>query len=104
MSRSYWHTSMECILDGAGITVSVTQLQEIVDGVLSAIEMEGEATGRYCIPNPLQADVDRLKRDVKTAQEETEQKHRDFVKNVCTRHHCDPSQVTIEGSDAIIYR
>lgn len=102
-ASSYWRVSMEAILDEAGVSVTPKQFADIVSGVEGAAEMESEATGHLCIPDPRETEIAALKRRITEEQARADQNREDFVTNVCTRWNVAPHQVMLDGPDATIY-
>ena len=59
--RNYWRESVACALEATGLQFTDEQLAEVTDSIIVSIENEGAISGRDAIPNPLQAEVDRLR-------------------------------------------
>ena len=63
------------------------------------------AHGHDAIPNPRDADIDKLTVRLKQMEEERDQMYFYFKKNVATRHDCDVNDVSIdENGHATIHR
>jgi len=63
MSLAYLTMSIECALDGMNIPNALTteQIADLAASLEISLENEGAATGRDVIPNPMEAEVRRMK-------------------------------------------
>ena len=75
-TEQYWLDSISEILPDNGVELPAETLEAIAIDLAHSAEMEWEATGQEHIPNPLSAQVDRLKRDAETAREDAERRER----------------------------
>ena len=72
MSRTeYWRESLAQALDDIGINYNSEQLDELTDYITGIQEVESQALGYDCIPNPLQTEIDKLK-----------QRHKEDIKDL----------------------
>ena len=58
----HWDECISEALDDAGITATKEQIKNIAGWVQGAHENYGMAYGHDCIPNPLQTEIDTLKK------------------------------------------
>lgn len=101
----YWAECIEVSFEENGITASEEQIQLVAGDVESAHENHGMAHGHDAIPNPRNADVDRLTGRLKELEQERDQMELYFKKNVAERRRCDVNDVSInEDGRAIVYR
>ena len=60
----YWDECIREAFEDAGIDVKEHQIQTVINWVEGAFENYGLATGRDCIPSPIQIENDKLKSDL----------------------------------------
>lgn len=65
----YWEECISEAFDDAKITATDTQRDLVASWVEGAFDNYGMAHGHDCIPNPLRAEIDRVKRDLKQEQD-----------------------------------
>lgn len=65
---SYWIDSIEAALDAAGIVATQKQIEQIAGDVETSHELYGQAHGYECIPNPIQEENTKLKRQLEQEQ------------------------------------
>lgn len=61
---NYWEECIRESFDEAGIVATEKQVQSVAGDVEGAHENYSLATGEECIPNPLQTELDKTKRDL----------------------------------------
>ena len=88
----------------AGITATESQISEVVDCVKGAFENYNLATGLECIPNPINAEVARLRDECRKLQEQIYVERDNFRKNVAMRRGCDVNDVELLGDGHAEYR
>jgi len=66
---NYWKECITEAFEDAGIDATEDQINTVTSWVEGAHENYGMATGRDCIPNPLQSENRRLQEALKTEQE-----------------------------------
>lgn len=59
--ESYYRETIESASEECDLTISSEQAVYLADAVVVARENEGMAFGDYCIPNPLQTELDNTK-------------------------------------------
>jgi rRNA-processing protein FCF1 len=73
MKLDYWTEVLGISLDENGVILTKEQRIAIAKDLMRAAEMESEASGALCIPNPLKAELDEVarnyKEDVRRAEE-----------------------------------
>ena len=100
----YWK---ECIAEAfceAGITATEEQLNLVVGWVEGAHENYGLATGKECIPNPLESEVNELQRKLKKQDDEHEHVISGITKGVAQRRNVSVSDVSIDNDGHVTYR
>jgi hypothetical protein len=96
-SQKYWTDCLEEVLSEFEIKLPKERECEFIDAIIGIADMEWEATGQECIPHPLEVVKRDLEDKVKKVEREREQVQNDFIKNICRRNNCEPSDVTLEG-------
>lgn len=66
---TYWKIAVEESLGEHGIKATPEQIEAVANDMMRAHEMEGEATGRCFIANPLDEEVRKLKAALKKTEE-----------------------------------
>lgn len=67
MSR-YWIDCIEAAFEEANITATKEQILQVAGDVETSHELYGQAHGYDCIPNPIQLENERLKRELDKEQ------------------------------------
>lgn len=62
MASQYWVESIWQALEDLDIRLTGEQTLALAEACETIAELESQYTGRECIPNPLQTEIDRLKR------------------------------------------
>lgn len=65
---SYWLDCIEAAFDAAGIVATPEQMANVASDVEMSHDMYGQAHGYDCIPDPLQLENDRLRKQLKLEQ------------------------------------
>ncbi len=100
----YWAECISTSFDEAGIKATDEQIELVAGDVEVAAENYGMAHGHDAIPNPRDADVDRITKQLKQMEEERDQMELNFKKNVAMRRGCKAQDVSIEEDGrAVIY-
>lgn len=102
----YWLEAVGQALCEAGCWDTTTEEQRniLAREMKFAAEMEGEATGRYCIPNPLETEIRRLK-DVHARQLAEAEKIAEIWKlEGCRVAKVDPHRAYINNGDVYVSR
>ncbi len=94
----YWQEAVACALDEVGVSLTKENLEKVARSMETSHENYGQAF--YSPPASERiADIERgWKAKVEAVEAAAERYRRDFVKNICTRHNVEPSQVTLEGN------
>ena len=95
----------ECIsqsFDEHGIKATDEQIEAVADDVRISHENYGMAHGHDAIPNPLNADIENLKRQIKQLERDRDEAMLNFQKNVAMRRGCSPSDVEIQEDGHVI--
>ena len=100
----YWRECIEIAFEEAGIIATDEQIEDVAGSVEGGHDNYGMAHGYDAIPNPRDADVDRLNQRIKELEAERDKSDMNFRKNVAMRRHCDVSDVHLEeDGHATIY-
>ena len=93
----YWIECVETAADECGANLTPEQAKFIAEAVESGHNNYGMAF--YAPPSSDRIAVIQRECDdkVRAARTETERIRSDFVKNICIRRHCNPSDVVLEG-------
>lgn len=62
VASHYWVESLGQALDDLGIRLTDEQVMALAEACEGIAEVRSQYTGQDCIPNPLQTEIDRLKR------------------------------------------
>ena len=76
----YWNECISEALEDAGITATNEQIDTVASWVEGAHDNYGMAFGHDCIPNPLQTQVDDLRREAVKRQEDHDQRVHDMTR------------------------
>jgi hypothetical protein len=96
---------VECVSEAfadARVVASQEQIKTVACWIEGAHDNYGLATGRECIPNPMQADVDALRRKCKSLEADVDRERMFFKKNVAMRRGCRPEDVMIEDDGTAV--
>lgn len=101
----YWKEALECALDEAGQfgVIPSDKVDEIAASLTVAAEMESEATGRINIPNPLQSEIENIKRSHVRELADAERREDILKANIARRFNVDPRHIGISRSGDITY-
>lgn len=69
VQRDYWAECVEAALADMGVPVSLDQIQYVAEAIMGAYENYGTAFGHDAIPNPLSAELEKTRRDLKRESE-----------------------------------
>lgn len=71
MSNNYWKEALDCALDEAGVFDKLNEEEKlkIAKDLQFAAEMESESCGYLNIPNPLNTEIDNLKKKMKDQED-----------------------------------
>jgi len=69
MSSGYWEDCVSEAFEDANIAATQGQIDTVVSWVAGCHENYGMAHGHDCIPNPLQAENEKLSRELKAERE-----------------------------------
>lgn len=100
----YWK---ECIAEAfceAGIEATEEQLDLVTEWVEGAHENYGMATGQECIPNPMESEVNELKRKLQKQDAEHEKMIDGIAKGVAKRRNVSANDVSIDTDGLVTYK
>ncbi len=101
----YWTECIEASFEEAGIKATKEQIELVAGDVEVSSENYGMAHGHDAIPNPRDADVDRVTKRLEQMKQELDQAVFCYKKNVASRHRCNVEDVSIdEHGIATIHR
>lgn len=94
----YWKECISNAAEESGLEITDEQLINIA----RAVDCGHECYGMAFYTPPVSDRISEIEREcdrkVRVARAEAERIRSDFVKNVCMRNNCDPSDVTLEGN------
>ena len=93
----YWFECISEAFNEHGIVATKEQIQSVADDVKVANENHGTACGYDAIPNPRDAEIDKLKQQLKKMEANRDQAELDFKKNVAMRRGCQVQDVSLDG-------
>lgn len=99
----YWEECIREAFDDAGIEATKEQIDTVVSWVDGAHENYGMAFGHDAIPNPMESEVDSLKKQLKKLEENHEIQLFGIRKGVERRRNVDPHDVHIEDDGHVTY-
>lgn len=99
----YWEECIRESFEDAGIKATEEQIYTVVSWVDGAHENYGMAFGHDCIPNPLNSEVESLKRRIRELEEKHEQQLFGIKKGVALRRNVTPQDVHIEDDGHVTY-
>lgn len=87
MARDYWHESLSLALEDTPLFDAFWALDEaarndIAEALAISAENEGMASGRECIPNPLESQMREQARRAAEAREATARDHSQVVRDL----------------------
>lgn len=103
---SYWIEALECALDecGAWGVLNSEQMQQVARSLVMSAEMQGQAFGHECIPNPLQAEIDSLKKRHASELALSESREERFRGELARRIGVEPRRVVIHNERIEVLR
>lgn len=100
---NYWEECIAVAFDEAGIIATKEQISGVVGCVEGAHENYGMAHGHDCIPNPLHADIERLKRQITEKEKNHDRQISGIIKGVAQRRNVDMTAVNIDADGNVTY-
>ncbi len=102
---NYWRESLVCALDEAGAFGVLTDAQiDIVSrSLMTSAENASTASGADCIPNPLHAEIDQLKRDHARLEKELREDKETARREIARVNNVRDDQVIIAGGRVEIW-
>jgi hypothetical protein len=104
VTMDYWTECISEALEDAGIVATEEQIETIVSWVEGAHENYGMAHGYDAIPNPMIAEIDKLKADMEQQQQAADAKVLVYKKNVARRYKTSVDNVYLDGESVIVER
>jgi len=101
---NYWEVCIEEAFCEAGIAATKEQINLVTEWVEGAHENYGMATGADCIPNPMESEVNELKRKLRNQNDEHEHVIDGITKGVAQRRNVSVSDVSIDNDGHVTYR
>lgn len=99
----YWEECISIAADECGLTLTKEQLACLAESVEGGHENYGMAFGYDSIPNPLNAEVESLKKRIRELEEEHESCLYGIKKGVALRRNVSVSDVHIERDGHVTY-
>lgn len=99
----YWEECISIAADECGLTLTKDQLECLASYVVGGHENYGMAFGHDCIPNPLNTEVESLKRRIKELEEEHERCLHGIKNGVAKRRNVSASYVHIDRDGHVTY-
>ena len=103
-AKDYWVECIGVASDDCGAALTKNQVESIAAAAQGAHECYGMAFGSPPGTDRIAAIERECGAKVRAAQEEAERIRDDFVRNVCMRRHCHPSDVMLEGDGHVSIR
>lgn len=99
----YWHECIAESFDDAGITATEEQIKTVASWVEGAHENYGMAFGHDCIPNPMETEVNELKKKIEKLEQSHETQLSGIRSGIARRRGVDISDVYIEPNGDVTY-
>ena len=99
----YWKECISEAFDEAGITATEEQIAMVAGDVQVSHENYGMAFGHDCIPNPLEAEVKKLKDELKNKEDNHERCLDGIREGVAMRRNVHRADVHIEVDGNVTY-
>ena len=99
----YWNECVSEAFEDAGITATDEQINTVAGWIEGAHDNYGMAFGHDAIPNPKDAEVERLKLTIKELKQQHEQQLNGVRKGVARRRNVDIGNVYINDSGNVTY-
>lgn len=102
----YWLESLELALDSVGAYDALTpeQRKQVAESLVVSAENEGMASGRDCIPNPLNSEIDRLKAAHRAEIESFQARERIFCRDIARSQSVEAHRISIVNGHVVIHR
>jgi len=100
----YWKECIEEAFCETGITATEDQIKTVIEWVEGAHDNYGMATGEDCIPNPMEAEINELKRKLVKQDGEHERIINGITKGVAHRRNVSVTDVSIDNNGLVTYR
>jgi hypothetical protein len=104
MNMEYWSDCIEEAFCDAEITATKEQIATVVSWVDGAHENYGMASGSENIPNPMNAEVDELKRKIESLKSAHERQLNGVAKGVSQRRNVSANDVCIDEDGLVTYK
>ena len=98
----YWKECIEEAFEDAGIDATQDQIVSVASFVDGAHENYGMSMGHDCIPNPLEAEICKLKEDFEKERNGLERLNTVYRQSVATRRRVDLHNVYIDGDTVMV--
>lgn len=102
--RKYYEDTVREAFDDANIIATEEQIDTVISWVVNASENYGLATGRDCIPNPKNSEIEALKALHKKEIERLENRDLQYRQSVAKRHGVDANQVYLDEYGSVMVR
>lgn len=99
----YWYECVAEALEDAGFQATDEQIKTVASWVEGAHENYGMSHGHHCISNPLQSEVDQLKREKKALEDAHDRQIWGIKQGVAQRRHVRPQDVEIDNDGLVTY-
>lgn len=100
----YWKYCIEEAFDEAGITATKEQIDIVAGRVENGYENYGMAHGYDCIPNPMNLEVEDVKREMAELKDRHERQLSGVIKGVARRRNVGIESVYIDDSGNVTYK
>ncbi|WP_261534463.1 hypothetical protein [Burkholderia multivorans] len=103
---SYWLESLGYALEEAGAYDALTpeQRKQVAESLVVSAENEGMASGRECIPNPLNSEIERLKAAHRAEIARFEDRERIFCRDIARSQNVETQRIGIHNGSVVIHR
>lgn len=99
MSYDYWKESLETVFDDHNLALT----DQLFEDIWQIATMESESCGYSNIPNPLQTEIDELKRDKESMEKDHERKIQGIKEGVAMRRNVDIGDVHVNDDGDVTY-
>lgn len=100
---NYWKECISIAADDIGLVLTDEQLDYLADSVEGGYENYGMALGHDAIPNTREAEVEKLKAEIRKLEENHDRQLWGIKKEVAQRRNVTPHDVHVEDDGHVTY-
>lgn len=98
---NYWIESVACSLEEQGVSLPQETIKAIAKDMINSAECEGMAFGHDAIPDPLNAEIEQLKKGYESRIKELEARDLVFRESVAVRRGVKVENVYIQNGSVM---